>query len=171
MTILNCYNVSADGTGVYVFVNNPDNSGDNYKINLSGAKTPEKPKLVWQGGFPPLDSGSDRRDLWLPQSYEKAAAIRVTQDFFLDETDSSNILLQLWNADGKLGYVLLPYHQEKKQGYIYVDGNKDFQVIIESDKVTIFPDSKFSDNGLERQTFFLSKGLKEYAKRSTASKM
>jgi hypothetical protein len=103
--------------------------------------------------------------------YEKAAAIHVAESIFLDETDSSNILLQLWNADGKLGYVLLPYYQEKDQGYIYVDGNKDFQVIIEANQVTILGDSKFSDKDTNRKTFFLSKGVKEYAKRPTASKM
>jgi hypothetical protein len=80
MTILNCYNVTADGTGVNVHVKNPDNSGNNYLIDLKGAKKPPQPKIVWQGKFPPLDPGTDRRDLWLPQSVCSTSSSLMKQD-------------------------------------------------------------------------------------------
>eukprot|EP00884_Botryococcus_braunii_P015009 jgi/Botrbrau1/23509/Bobra.106_1s0060.1 len=164
---LNCYNViSADNTGVYVHVKNPDNKGNNYLVDPYSPYKPKSPSLGGPG-FPPLPAGPGGHDLWLPRTSGQAAVICVTQDIFLDEKDGLNILLKLWDEGGKLKYVLLPYYpKEEQEGGSYdVSGDLRFQVIIEKDKVTILGDSKFSDKGPDRKTFFLSKSLKEYAKR------
>jgi hypothetical protein len=103
--------------------------------------------------------------------YGKAAEIRVTGTgvAYPDLSDGTNILLQLWNDNGNLSYVFLPYYVEKKQGTIPIEGgDKNFQVIIDDQEVTILCDNNFSPKFGDRLQLRSEKSITEYAKGPTS---